>query len=302
LHTSAQSRAANAAASDSAAAPAPPFWLWWNLLSADAPAVAIAWAALFARSRGVSLPASHFLTLALIVWLIYLADRILDAQRASNASVLKPRHLFSARHRSVLLAVIALGAALAGWLIREELSPLEIRAGLVLGAIVGLYMLGVHLPGEALRRFLPKEIAVGLLFAAGTMLPVWTHAAVFSGAPAAMAITRWMLFALLCSLNCIAIECWESISSRSDQERSSSFFSWCDSRLSALAAGLVVLCCVAAAAWRTPSAAIPATTVGAAALLTWLLNSQRARLSASALRVLADGALLLPALIALSRF
>jgi hypothetical protein len=301
-----------------AAAAAIPFWLWWNLVSADAPAVAIAWAALFARSRGVVLPFSHLAALALVVWLIYLMDRILDALRASDARLLKERHLFSARHRNALLSVIALGGAAAAWLVRDELSAREIHAGLVLSAIVGLYMLAVHLPGHAPRRLLPKEISVGMIFAAGTMLPVWTHAPVFAGAPAALAITRWTLFALLCSLNCVAIECWENACEQSEAgegvmcasansvsangARATRFVAWCDSRLSSLAAGLIALCFVAAAAWRTPAAAIPATTIGAAALLTWLLNSQRARLSATALRVLADGALLVPALVALIRF
>ena len=292
---------ADAASVDSA--PATPFWLWWNLLSADAPVIAIAWAALFARSRDLALPAANLLALALVVWLIYLADRILDAQRASEteAHLLKARHHFSARNRRALLCVIAVGTAAAAWLVREDLSALEIRAGLVLGAIIGLYMLCVHLPGDALRRFFPKEIAVGMIFAAGTMLPVWTSVAAFSGAPAAIAITRWALFALLCSLNCVAIACWERTRAHEPCEVSS-FVAWCDSRLSLLAGGLVLLCCVAAAAWRTPAAVIPATTVGVAALLTWLLNSQRARISALALRVLADRALLLPALVALIRF
>jgi hypothetical protein len=61
---------------------AAPWWLWWNILSFDAPMVAVAWALVFAKSAGVALPAAEIAALGLVVWLIYTVDRLLDGQWA----------------------------------------------------------------------------------------------------------------------------------------------------------------------------------------------------------------------------
>ena len=74
---------------------AAPWWLWWNLLSLDAPAVAIVWAALFARASGAKLQASEAIALVLSVWVIYTSDRLLDGWTARNRAGLQFRHLFS---------------------------------------------------------------------------------------------------------------------------------------------------------------------------------------------------------------
>lgn len=50
--------------------PCPP-WLWPNLLSLDAPVVAVAWQWLFARVFGADLPAVFHLILGLSVWCIW---------------------------------------------------------------------------------------------------------------------------------------------------------------------------------------------------------------------------------------
>ncbi len=54
-------------------------WLWPNLLSLDAPIVAVLWQILFARCFQVPVDALAALLLLLTVWLIYAADRTLDA-------------------------------------------------------------------------------------------------------------------------------------------------------------------------------------------------------------------------------
>ena len=56
--------------------------LWLTVLSLDAPAVAVLWQLLFARSFHARLGASVTILLALVVWLIYVADRVLDALKA----------------------------------------------------------------------------------------------------------------------------------------------------------------------------------------------------------------------------
>jgi len=58
----------------------PPFWSWLNILSLDAPLIAVLWQALLARTFHIPLRPSGRLALGLTVWAIYLADRVLDAR------------------------------------------------------------------------------------------------------------------------------------------------------------------------------------------------------------------------------
>src|SRR4051812_25331299 len=85
-----------------------PAWLWLNLLSLDAPIVALVWQDLAARSFGHPLRPAARIVLGLTVWAVYLADRLLDV-RAPGAGQNTARHHFYRRHPtklSVLLAVV----------------------------------------------------------------------------------------------------------------------------------------------------------------------------------------------------
>ncbi len=271
-----------------------PPWLWWNILSLDAPAVAVAWALLFARASHVEVPAATVAVLALVVWVIYLADRLLDGFGAGDKRLLKERHRFCQRHRTAVSALGVLGALAAAWLAYEGLDAADVRAGMILGGLVGAYMLCVHLGGSAALRLFPKEIAVGVLFAAGTALPIWSQPQAFSWD----GFYSWMLFALVCVLNCVAIECWEDeIAVRAGENQRSRVISWADSRIAMFAAAAALLGVAGLWVLRSDSNAIAA--AGTAALLILLLNSVRTRLSGHALRVLADAALLIAALFAL---
>ena len=54
-------------------------WLWPNLLSLDAPLVAVVWQVMFARCFQVPVDTVAAALLLLTVWLVYSADRTLDA-------------------------------------------------------------------------------------------------------------------------------------------------------------------------------------------------------------------------------
>ena len=62
-----------------------PWYLWPNLLGLDAVAVSVVWLWCFAVSEGVPLENQIlrpiYLVLGLVVWLVYTADRLLDALR-----------------------------------------------------------------------------------------------------------------------------------------------------------------------------------------------------------------------------
>lgn len=57
-----------------------PAWLLPNLLSLDAPLVAVCWQALLAADTGLALRPAAQVALGLTVWLIYIVDRLLDVR------------------------------------------------------------------------------------------------------------------------------------------------------------------------------------------------------------------------------
>lgn len=271
-----------------------PVWLWWNILSLDAPAVAVVWALLFARASHAEIPAPTIAVLALVVWIIYLADRLLDGWLTIDKRMLKERHRFCYRRRVAVSALGALGVLVGAWLAYHGLDAEDVRAGLILAAVVAVYMLCIHAGGPAASRLFPKEVAVGALFGAGTALPVWSHPPAFSWD----GLYSWLLFALACVLNCVAIQCWEDeIAVRGRADVQSRFIGWSKSRIPIFATGTALLGIAGLWFLRSDSNAIAA--AGTAALLILLLNSLRTRLSGHALRVLADAALLIPAAFAL---
>ena len=74
-------------------------WVWWHLLSLDAPTVAVVWCWFFAAAFRVSLPPTALVTLALGTWCVYVADRLLDGWRSVDMTDLRDRHWFYLRHR-----------------------------------------------------------------------------------------------------------------------------------------------------------------------------------------------------------
>ena len=240
-------------------------WLWPNLLSLDAPLVAVLWQILFARCFQVPVDALAAILLLLTVWLIYVADRTLDAWKGDCHS---PRHEFYRNHWRTLLPVWLAVLALTGWLAAVHLSPSLFLRGVVLLAAVGVYFAVVH--GRILRG--PKEAAVGVLFALGASLEAWSKVKT----PADVATI--LLFSGLCWINCIAIQRWEG-------ER----LDWSPS-----AAALVLGCAAGVLLYAHRPVLGGAELASAFAFL--LLDRVRRKLSADAVRVLADVALLSPLL------
>ena len=89
------------------------WWLWPNVLSLDAPIVALVWHLAFARTYEVPVGEVEAALLGLAVWAIYVADRLLDTARA-NDSEETARHAFHARHRRAFLVGILVALVVAG--------------------------------------------------------------------------------------------------------------------------------------------------------------------------------------------
>jgi hypothetical protein len=295
------SNAARAAGDESCAHP---WWLWWNILSVDAPAVAVVWAVVFSRSAHLALGAVEALVLGLTVWVIYTGDRLLDGWSTSGEAGLQARHRFCANHRAALAMMILFAAAASMALAIRDLPLAELTAGAKLAAIVAAYIVGIHGGRGFLAQLLPKELAVGVLFAAGTTLPMWSQARSLSW-------TSWLAlltFAALCSLNCLSIQCWENGSAENHgfivtqrvTANANALVAWAGLRIDAIAGCLAVVALfpfflAGRKTLRAPK--LPA--IAVAAVLMLLLNRYRHRFSRPGLRVLADAILIMAGLFAL---
>lgn len=262
-------------------------WMWPNLLSLDAPIVAVLWQIFFVRCfhADADLPAGTLLVLA--VWLIYVADRVLDAWRGTEKT---PRHRFYHRHWRSILPIWGVLLAGTGWLAWEHLSGVLFRRGLGLLVLVIFYFSAVHAIPERFRRIWPKEFAVAILFALGASLAAWTKIQT-----AADVITIF-LFSCLCWINCAAIDYWErdlwESGSCLDNGRSGS-----RGKLARWPIGLAGIAVgVAAGVLLYEHRPVLGAAEAVSAIFFVWLDRARWRLSADALRVLADVALLSPVL------
>ena len=132
----------------------------------------------------------------LAVWTLYAADRLLDEH------ALEARHHFHHRHRKAFLTgIVFTSIALA--ILLPRLEPAAIHLYLILGGLVFGYFILIHAAQNSHRY--PKELAVGICFAAATFIP--TVARVPALRPALFPPA--LLFAALCSLNCLFIYAWE---------------------------------------------------------------------------------------------
>ncbi len=237
-------------------------WLWPNLLSLDAPLVALLWQILFARCFHARVDLLPSVLLVAAVWLIYAADRTIDAWMGAAG---RPRHEFYRRHWRALLPlwifVLASGAALA-WM---RLTPELLFSGVALGGAVALYFILLHC-GIFQKT---KEGAVAILFGLGATLSAWPNVRT------AVDIEAIALFSCLCWINCVAIEHWEGESE------------W----PIAAPAGFVA---IAAAMLLFSSRPMLGGAVVSSAMAFVLLDCARRHFSRDALRVLADVALLSP--------
>lgn len=178
-------------------------FLYWHLLSLDAPTVAVLWAWSFARAASVHPSPAAIAILGLGTWIVYVGDRLLDARPGARRSDLRDRHFFHARNRGVLLAGCAAAAVPLLWLVAARMPEPARREDTAIFAASMAYFVPVHLP--VIRIRFPRELVVGILFAAATVVPAWSR----SRSPHAELAALALLFAALCWLNCAAIHVWE---------------------------------------------------------------------------------------------
>ena len=173
-------------------------WLaGWHLLSLDAPTVAAVWTWFIARACGTALPWQSVAAMFNAVWVLYAADRLLDARGTIG---LEARHLFHRQHQASFRWGIAAGCAVLAILVPRMITA-AVRLDLVLGALLVAWFVVIH----SGQRPLPKEFVVGIFFAAAVFVPTIARQPDLRGE----LIVPAVLFAALCCLNCLFIFAWE---------------------------------------------------------------------------------------------
>ena len=283
-------------------------WVWWHLLSLDAPTVAVVWCWFFGAVFGLHFFWPVFPVMALGTWCVYVADRLLDGWRSPDMATLRDRHWFYLRHRRLFLIAWAAAAVPLAYLIFFRMQAAVRTDDIVLCVIGVAYFLLIHgssTHSNGARRF-PKELAVGFLFAIATAVPAWARLHTDRG----LLIAGVLTFGTACWLNCVAIQTWEDAEcsnevvhailaggdSRSDRTAACDMTEFLGAHLTAFAAIVALLGAgvgIAVAGSRTwPLFA--AVAVSAVLFLALVRNSRR--FSALALRIFADAALLTPLL------
>jgi hypothetical protein len=155
---------------------------WIRPLSLDIVAGGLAGAAFAAHVTGAHMPAAYWEVLPVAIWVVYTLDHLIDGLRAGPLAA-NPRHAFHARHARTLASVVVIAGGVTAIRAALYLSPALRVAGMLLGALVLLYLAAVRARFPA---WLPREIAVALIYVAGIWLGpltlfadlgLWTFAA-----------------------------------------------------------------------------------------------------------------------------
>ncbi len=271
-----------------------PLWMWWNLLSLDAPTVVCLWALLFTQELHLPFQHLEIAALTFAVWIIYISDRVLDGLRTTVLATTSDRHMFYMRHGRAILCALPPIILAAGLIILGKLGIQTRIAGLVMSAAVIFYFLGIHGVPDHVNRWIPKEIVAGGIFAVGAAIPAWTHAEEMRNS----LMPELFLFAGLCALNCLSIECWEhNRGERRWEKRPYWLIQLADKRIESIAATLIL--CGSLMVVFLSRNGIRAEVAEASILSVLILMAVERRsnnLSPQALRIFADVALLTPAL------
>src|SRR5256714_11321221 len=179
--------------------------LWLNLVCLDAPLVAVAWLWLFARIFRIPLQVGNCMALFLTAWLIYLADRFADCTSLRPDLPRSLRQEFCLRHREIWIATILLVGGFDAYVIWRTAALETFLIGAVVGGVAVIYLVINHPLGLIWRSLPAKELAIGILFTAGTLVGLMPAMPSLAMPFVASALA----FALLCALNCISIATWE---------------------------------------------------------------------------------------------
>ncbi len=196
-----------------------PWWMYPNVLSLDAPLIAIVWLYVFSWMWDVNyveplLP----LVLALVVWIVYATDRLLDGKLHHTSSFpLRHRvHQFYEKQFKLAIAI----AALATLLLSLNVLQWSIvqTAILPLAATIGFFVLSFF-SSSTKRVSYSKNLLAGYAFAWGVgagligLLGLPQPANLFK-----LLAPEMLVFGLMCMINITAVDLWIKGSDELDDE------------------------------------------------------------------------------------
>jgi len=269
-----------------------PIWLIPNLLSLDAPLVAVAWLCIFARTwRADYHPWEAYVSLGLAVWVIAVANRLLDVSiLGAGSGKVDARHEFHRKYRKLFVIGAGLAALTVLTLVLSYMSyaiyHYILIGGVVVAGFFGLSMLSSQDAGEIPHA---KNILAGIGFAFGTAMMAHVYLPELRIYDL-LGSREFISFAVLCILNISAIDVWDHASRSADVEIKAGDELSLTLPLTLLGGAALVF-----AVFDHEMATRPffyAIMTGAALL--HILNRSRARFSMDTLRALADVAMLLP--------
>ena len=179
--------------------------IWLNLVCLDAPLVAISWQWIFGCTLHLIVPVGHRLALFFTAWLIYLADRFGDSTSLRSSQPKSLRQEFCLRYGNIWLRVIIGVGMIDAVVVFKAVDYATLMPGAIVGGVTIAYIAINHARNEVWQTMPLKELAIGSLFAAGTLVGVAPH--VFAVQPTIISVA--ILFATLCWLNCVSIAIWE---------------------------------------------------------------------------------------------
>jgi hypothetical protein len=143
---------------------------WWFLpswLGLDAPCVVTTWTWAVSRATDVSMPPRSAMAMFLVVWIIYLTDRLVDVARCKDWTNATGRLRFGREWRPLFITCFGFcGVGLVAILL-AGLPAEVIQRGAVVALGVGLHCLAFVTPVVLGAKLPGKEFGVGLFFAMG---------------------------------------------------------------------------------------------------------------------------------------
>jgi hypothetical protein len=280
----------------------PPIWLIPNLLSLDAPLVAVVWLYIFAKTWRIDYhPWPAYAALALAAWGIYAADRLFDGMLRGGAGDLSLRHRVHRRLRRVLAVAVPLAFCGAMWISLHYLPTAVFSYAAVGTAMVAAFFISSLFAAAGEIPYV-KNLLAGLAFSYGTAVGAHVYTShgmalggggnVFSaGAFDLLGSPEMLTFGVLCAMNITAVDLWERARGIEDPEvRAADEISLIMPL--ALLAGFALLFAMRADPASPIRPFYYAILVAAASLL--VVNRVKHQFSGDALRVIADLCLLAP--------
>jgi hypothetical protein len=183
----------------------PLWWQWPTVLSLDAPCVALVWQEMISNICHVTLLYPRQLILGLSIWLAYVADRWIEANRLEFAQIQTKRLMFYRRYRLHVMGVWLPMFAYDLYLGFHRLLIHEVKIGLYLFLAVALYLFSHQWLHRNISWRIPKEICVALLLGIGVGFFIGLDPK-SNFYVLCLCIT---LFTFLCFINCSLISIWE---------------------------------------------------------------------------------------------